>query len=183
MSDDKINELISVLRKHLATAEHIDLAENATLLKLSVNEGHFVERVPIKVKKEVKKALRILSNIEAVQHFERKNINSAIQSLDIVASAETLHGSQHTTRHRDKVAFAIQAGRIWQKHTVNDRHEEKDPQSILDTINHPYFSNWRGDAHPYSQFLTDIINVLEPDWTARMVIAAFADYEISKNTE
>jgi hypothetical protein len=183
MSDEKLDELIEVLRKHLAKAENIDLVTNATLLKLSVHGGNFVERVPSKVQSEVKKALRILNKIEAFQHFERKNINNAIRSLEIVATAETLHGSQHTTRHRDKVAFAVAAARLWTRHMEKEQHKDINRQKILDTNAHPYFANWLGDTHPYSKFLTDLINILEPDWTARMVIAAFADYEISKNTE
>ena len=172
MSDEKLDELIEVLRKHFPTPGSSDpkkerekLVEIATLLKLSIHGGNFVERVPSKLQREVKRALQILNNIDAVQHFERKNINDAIRALDIIATAETLHGTQHTTRHRDKVAFAKEAAHLW------TRRKGKTPPS-----------SWLGDTHPYAKFLTDLINVLEPDWTARMIIDALEDYKISKKT-
>ena len=159
MSKETERALKEILDKYFPNAEK-NSETNATLLRQIIHHGNFVERVPKNVQNEAKKALRILENIKTDRHFEGKNIKKAITHLKIITDAKALHGRQHTSSYREKVALADFLFQLWTRHTGSTPP-----------------TTWQEDTHRYSKFLDDILNIIQPDWTARSVMEALRDHQ------
>lgn len=154
--------LAKILNKNFPDMNATSVDDQIYLLKQISLHGNFVEQVPKALQNDVKKALRILEKIEPDHHYEKIRIQRAISQLREVTTAKHLHGMQHTSNYREKVAMANHLYMLW---------------TTLKGSTPP--TTWQKDTHAYSKFVTDILSALEFTWTARQVIDALDKFSNS----
>lgn len=162
MSRDIDKRIVKILKENFPDMKESSIEAYLYLLKQARQHGQFVEQVPKTVLNEVKKALFILEKIDSDHHFERRHIQRAISQLKKITNAKTLHGLQHTSNYREKVALADQLHKLW-----TFQKGAKPP------------ATWQKDTHPYSKFVTDVLSALELTWTARQLIDAHDKFSTS----
>lgn len=164
MSASIKEQLIIVLKNHLDPDASDDLEANAYLLAQFAdrsNSSYIVKKVPNLLQKEVYKALQILKRIEiqSEKDFTGWNLTKAKYHLENISDAETLKSRQHNSGHQQKVVLADFLHKLW-----TTRKGTPPP------------SYWAGEADAFSKFLSDVLVVINPDWTPRSVIETYLRY-------